>query len=671
MGHWRRVKRLFVLAGAAMALSVGCPQPAVAPSRAAIYVAVSGDDRAAGTIDAPLATIAHARDVARAMRTRGAGVTIVVRGGRYELAAPIALGHDDSGLTIEAQPGEHPVLSGGTRIAHFREATVNGRRAWLADVPGDRFRSLFVDGARRPRPRLPKRGFFQPAELLDVHPDRDPWNDGARSFRFAPGDLEGWANPTDIEVVTLHFWVDSRLPVESIDAAAHVVTFGRRSVFRLTESFEPQPLARYFVENVGEALDTPGEWYWNRATSALTYLPREEEDLARVEVVAPRIEQLIHIENADHVRIQGLELRDAAWELGDRVATPFPSDLSNAYQAAVNVGGAIVVRRSSDVTIAHCTIAHVDGYGIEITDGSSNVAVFACDIGDLGAGGLKIGEQKLSDAPTNHVTVRDCAIHDGGNIHRSAVGIWIGQSPYDVIAHDEIRDFDFTGISIGWTWGYGPSGAHDNLVDRNHIHHLGRGVLSDLAGVYTLGVSPGTIVRNNVIHDVTDKAYGGWGIYFDEGTTGVRAEGNAVYRTQTGAFFQNFGKDNVVTNNVFASSTEAQLMHGKPEGSFTIEKNIVYFRTGDLLGWSWTAGEFHFDHNVYWDAGGRAISFGGASFEAWRARGLDAHSVIADPMFVDPERGDFALRAGSPALAMGFVPLVVQDVGPATPPGAR
>lgn len=651
--------------------SVGCPEPAVAPSRSAIYVAVDGDDRAVGTIDAPLATIARARDMARAMRARGAPVGIVVRAGRYQLAAPVMIGHDDSGLTIEAQPNEHPVVSGGVEITHFRETTLSGRRAWVADVPMDRLRSLLVNGVRRPRTRLPKQGFFHPAELLDVHADRDPWNDGQRSFRFAAGDLKSWSNPTDIEVVTLHFWVDSRLPVETIDEASRVVTFGRRSVFRLTESFEPQPLARYFVENVAEALDAPGEWYWDRATRVLTYLPLAGEDIEHVEVIAPRIEQLVRIENAEHVQIRGLEFRDAAWELGDRVATPYPSDLSNAHQAAVNVDGAIIVANSTDVTMSRCTVAHIDGYGIEITNGSSKVTVVACDIGDIGAGGVKIGEQNVAASPTHHVTVRDCSIHDGGNIHRSAVGIWIGQSAHDRIANNEIRDFDYSGVSIGWTWGYGPSGAHDNVVERNHIHHIGRGVLSDLAGVYTLGVSPGTIIRDNVIHDVTDKAYGGWGIYFDEGTTGVRAEGNAVHRTQTGAFFQNFGRDNVVINNVFASSSEAQLMHGKPEGSFTIERNIVYFSTGDLLGWSWAAGEFHFDHNVYWDAAGRPITFGGAPLDVWRARGQDAHSIIADPMFVDPEHGDFALREGSPALAMGFVPLNVHDVGPTTRYGAR
>jgi len=118
-------------------VSCGASQAArpaeVAPRVPVFYVATRGDDRSTGSEDAPFATLARARDAARAKR--GAR-EIIVRGGTYFLAAPLVLAPEDSGLVIRAFPGERVVLSGGARIEGFHETNVNGRRAWTAIVPG-------------------------------------------------------------------------------------------------------------------------------------------------------------------------------------------------------------------------------------------------------------------------------------------------------------------------------------------------------------------------------------------------------------------------------------------------------------------------------------------------------------------------------------------------------
>jgi len=645
--------------------SCGASRPARPPSESApraFWVATSGDDRAAGTADAPFATIARARDAARAVRGPR---DVVVRAGTYSLAAPLVLAPEDSGLTIRAAPGERVVLSGGMRVGPLRETKLNGRRAWTASVPrGAWFRELFVSGERRPRTRLPASGYFRPTELPDVTETsfgkESKWLEGQRRFRFAPGDLKAWTNLGDVEVVALHFWTESRMPIASVDEKERLVTFTQPSVFRLTEGFGPAT-ARYYVENVFEALDAPGEWYLDRSTGVLTYLPEPGEDAATTEVIAPRLEQLVRFEGkpeagrfVEHVRLRGLELRYAE-----------PRDVPRSPQAAVNVPAAIWMRGTRDTTLEDLVVRSVGGYGIALAAGCERDRIVRCDLGDLGAGGVQIGEQTLGTFPTGDDEVIDCRVHDGGFIERSAVGVWIGQSAGNLVAHDDVHDFDYTGISVGWTWGYKPSAARRNVIEKNHVHHIGRGVLSDMGGVYTLGPSPGTVIRGNAIHDVADFSYGGWGIYFDEGTTGVVAEDNVVYRTQSGGFFQNYGKDNVVRNNVFALSREGELVRGKEEGSISFERNVVYYREGELLAWNWKTGDFRFDRNVYWNAAG-PVTFAGATWDAWRARGMDAHSIVADPMFVDPERADFRLRAGSPALAVGFEAVDVRDVGPRT-----
>ena len=209
--------------------------------------------------------------------------------------------------------------------------------------------------------------------------------------------------------------------------------------------------------------------------------------------------------------------------------------------------------------------------------------------------------------------------------------------------------------------------SRDNRIEFNHIHHVGQGLLSDLAGIYSLGVSPGTLARNNIIHDVEghDK---GWGLYTDEVSTGIVLENNIVYRTSHGGFHQHYGRDNVVRNNIFAFGRDQQIVRSRDEAhrSFTFERNIVYFRSGELLSSVWSGGTDHIalDHNLYWNAAGSPPKFPAGNFEAWQALGFDKNSRIADPQFVDPLHDDFRLKPDSPARSLGILPIDISSVGP-------
>jgi len=157
-------------------------------------------------------------------------------------------------------------------------------------------------------------------------------------------------------------------------------------------------------------------------------------------------------------------------------------------------------------------------------------------------------------------------------------------------------------------------------------------MLSDMGAIYTLGVQPGTAIRNNLIHDVHSFTYGGWGIYPDEGSSDMVIENNIVYRTKSAGFHQHYGQENLVRNNIFALGEEFQLMRTRAEDhvSFTFEGNIVYFDSGALLGSNWTGDQFHMNRNVYWDTRGGPVSFSGRSLAEWRQRGQDADSLVAD-----------------------------------------
>jgi hypothetical protein len=644
-----------------------------------IYVSTTGKDLWSGRLpepaadgtDGPLATVEQARLKVAALRLqqpeRDFPVFVSVRGGVYYLDQPLTFGPQDSGTerspTIyTAFEGERPVLSGGVRIGDWKVTAEGNWSTTLNDVQKGKwsFAQLFVNDQRRYRARLPKQGYYYIAQQL-----------GQAQFRFSGEDIRAdWTNLNDVEVLTFHDWAASRMRIASVQPAHHQVTFAGTSWKVLAKEH------RYRVENVREALREPGEWYLDHRIGQLTYIPKPGEQPGRVEVIAPRLQRLLVLQGdlatkrwTQHLHFKGLTFAHTNWTL-PAVGQVFP-------QAEIGLDATIVAVGARQIVFERCAVRHVGGYAIAFGSGSRHNRVESCELVDLGGGGVKIGHAgpgtwdqiaAVSDDPdmrVSHHVIRNCIIAHGGRLHPGAVGIWIGHSPHNTIEHNDVFDFYQTGISVGWTWGYGPSGAHDNDIGFNHVHTIGQFVTSDMGGIYTLGVQPGTIVHDNHVHDVQSFDYGGWGIYADEGSSGIVIERNLVHHTKTGGFFQHFGKENLIKNNIFALSTRFQLEGTKPEAhiSFYFQRNIVFWNNDSpLIGGCHSAEipckiNFLMDHNVYWNGTKRPAVFpGGRSFEQWREMNQDRHSLVVDPLFVDPNNGNFQLKPGSPVVAVGFTP---------------
>ena len=646
-----------------------------------LFVATNGRDDWSGQrsspnrerTDGPLATMAGARNRLRALRGAGkvSGPSQVwVRGGTYFLSEPLTFTPEDSGtvdapVTYAAYHGEKPVLSGGRPIPGWRQESNGFWSATVLDAETAPFHELFVNGTRRPRPTLPVGGgFFTIAERV---PPVDPTR-GDDRFQFTAGDIKPtWRNLGDVEMQCYQIWSMARLRIASVDGASHTVVFtGATS----NPDYWAQLAKgnRYRAENIFEALpEEPGTWYLDRPAGVVFYHPLPGEQRTTFQAIAPRLQHLVNFQgNPDqkqwvtNVRLRGLSFQHTDWAMG-------PQGRSSP-QAEVDLGGVISAVGARDCALDDCEIAHIGTYAVEWGRGCQRDTVVGCDLHDLGAGGVKIGEGEIRQDPDDVArenVVENCRIHDAGVVHPAAVGVWIGQSPGNRIVQNDIHDLYYTGVSVGWTWGFGDARAQNTLVAYNHIYNIGRGLLSDMGGIYTLGNQHGSRLAHNLIHDVLSATYGGWGIYFDEGTTDIVAQDNLVYGTKTGGFHQHYGKNNLVQNNIFADATTAQLQHTRNEDhlAFTFVRNIVLWNQGDLLNGNWAGSQVVMDHNLYWDQSGRPVNFAGMSFAAWQKTGHDQHSAVADPRFVNPKAFDFALRRDSPAFALGFQPIDTRGVG--------
>jgi hypothetical protein len=646
-----------------------------------IYLSPTGNDINAGTPDKPLATLNAAAAKARDYRKDNQPaipVEIIALSGDYFMMQPLILTTDDSGtpaspLVFKAEAGTKAVFRGGIQISGFEKVDEKLWRAFIPQVAwyDSYFEQLYVNGRRAVRAKSPNDGFFRVKNVtetvLEKGEGRSPElavqkveldnTDTASFASFSKQDFQ------DALIVFYHNWDNTRKRVTGFSKEAS-------SVYIAGEGMKPwNPInnkSRYLVENFKAALDAPGEWFLDR-DGYLWYIPLKGETIENTTFHIPVIREFISIQGdpSSGKKVENVKFENLVFEVAGYKTPP---DGNEPAQAAAPVDAVVTLDFADNIEFRDCEIAHTGTYAFWFRRACSNCIVYQCYMHDLGAGGVKIGETIIrpdADEITNKITVDNNIIRDAGHIFPCAVGIIIFNASDNKLIHNEIADLRYSGISVGWVWGYAQSPSKRNLIAFNHIHHLGWGELCDMGGVYTLGASEGTVVANNNIHHVYSFDYGGWGLYTDEGSYGIIMENNLVYACKNSGFHQHYGKENIIRNNIFAFNIRSQLQATRIEEhrSLSFTNNIIYLDRGTLLSSNWHKFNLFADKNVYWDTRAKDIKFGDISFADWKKSGKDIHSIIADPLFVNPATFDFHLKNNSVAKRIGFVPFDYSEAG--------
>lgn len=686
--------------------------------RIEVYVDPEGSPYADGSRGYPANDLAHGLALVRARREPGQRAVIWMAGGEYRHHETVSFTAADSFTAVVATDAANPpMLRGSVRLTGWRPVTVNGVAAFAAPAPRTAARRLYVDGVAAARPRHPREGFLRVEEQEGLDPQGSfvgTLFDGAAEFRFAEGDVPALAQPTAVEVVVPHYWVQERMPVTAIDRETRVLTSSLRSVFALRDD-AAKLFARYHLDNVAERFgEVAGEWYLD-ATGELVgesgphvlYLPQPGVEIDDVDVRMPVVDAFVTLDGTAsapvrEVRFEGIRFEEADFDAVPPAVPPFgvredpqlPGDARYAadVQAASTVPAAVRFSFARSCALVGGALARVGGYGVSLGPGTRGALISGVEFRDLGAGAVRSGGgiDPLSAEYNRSNEVSDCDIARGGQVYPNAVAVLFQHGSHNVIAHNEISDFRYSGVSVGWMWDYLHSPSEGNIIEANHIHDLGAGLLNDMGGVYLLGIAPGTVVRGNHIHDIECANYGGWGIYLDEGSSHVVIEQNVVHDVSSQAYHQHYGREVIVRDNVWAFGRNGQVSITRPEPhvSFTFHRNIV---VGDgmpaFVGYPDHRDIRNFgidsDLNLFWDAasGHGAARAANASRETgadgrvgfeiverldeeWARLGHDRHSVTADPLFVDVDDRDLRVRQGSPAADLGIRVPDVRGAGP-------
>lgn len=550
-----------LLIGAALALSAGPlavtgATPAAATPAPVTYWASPDGAGTTCTQDDTCALSAAQAKVRHASGTMRTDITVMLADGTYRLRQPLTFdaAQGDSAtaghtITYQAAPGTHPVLSGGERVTGWRPLPGG---VWSATVPaGTDTRQLYVDGVRAARA----------AGRI-----ADGFTRTATGYTTTGTTLAGWQNITDVEFVYNVGWTQMRCRVAA--ASGTTVTMDQPCFDNSTrKQYGVNADRPDQIENAKELLNDPGEWYLDQPAHTVYYIPRPGQELSRADVEIPRLQTLVSGTGTRSNPLTGLVLKGLSFEYAGWTAPNGPDGFSEVQANTHLTGtdawekqgscdrfsktdpgtcpygdwtmtpGNVVFDHTTGLVIADSVFNHLGAAGLQLGRAVTGSTIRGNTVTDTSANGIEIGNGADADPVDVSVmpsrnTIADNWVHNVAVEYTGGVGIFQGYTRYDTIAHNQINDVPYSGISSNWGWGRTPTQSRDNAILNNLVFdHMQ--LRSDGGGIYVLGqegdsLADGLVISGNVVRN-GNSADGGHAIYTDGGSQYVTMTGNAMF----------------------------------------------------------------------------------------------------------------------------------------------
>ncbi|WP_232836722.1 RICIN domain-containing protein [Lentzea terrae] len=620
------VRRRTALAAVAVVVAAAiATAPPASAATTTLYASPAGTGTAC-TAAEPCSLPAAQAAVRSRNSTMSGDIVVELADGVYRLSQPLRFTAADSGnngyrVLWQAAASARPVISGARAVTGWSVADA-GKNIWRANVgTGVDSRQLYVNGAIATRARTQvNRADFT---FTDT---------GMRFSNSALNYLNNIANQNRVDVESVNSFTDRYSPVQSI--SGNFLTMQQpawnNNTFGYDTLSKPHRAGPLYLTNAYEFLDAAGEWYLNPGTGVLYYIPLAGQNMNSVNVELPVVQSLVNVGGtydapARNITFGGITFTGTSW-LGPSSNQGFADQQTGAYMAGnqnwpadrinscqqgcaqfeavrphwFQMPAAVQVSAASGITftdskffnlgqtaigIGNDANAHASGVGL----GASGITVTRSEIARTSAGGIVVGgvradahhpsDQRMvnRDITVSYNRIHDIAVEYRGNV--SVLNTYVNTS---TVAHNEVYNMPYSGLSIGYGWGSNDAGGSNHYANRglynyqprystpttaannrlinNYVHDVMQ-QMTDGGCIYTLAWNPNAEISGNYCL----RTNGWFGLYFDEGSKYYNANGNVFSATGTWATANYWGGENMgnwrVTNN-WSTNNSTNITNG-------------------------------------------------------------------------------------------------------------
>ena len=559
----------------------------IIPGKADYYVAKNGNDTWSGTLpapnnegmDGPFATIKRAQEAVRVLKQnvylpkdepvekrwigsphpygKGRDILVLIRGGFYELEEPLIFLAEDGGERIEtnlptgafeyhklkdhyvtyaAYKGEKPVISSGKIIDKWKKK----RNHWVADISGFDVTMLVANGNKQILARTPNEGYFIPPAI----------SESTDELYFNTGELKSWKGMGQNRVHMLLRWHHGANAFTEIDE--------KKRIAKLTSPQEGILIVppRYYVENVKALMDAQGEWFFDKKTHELSYIPPVEMgDLNEVVISAPQLQELLIVKGERDKPVRNLRIYGLTFEgvLGGKSAISYTYAHANEF--------------------VDNELRAASGTGISLHDGCYQTKILNNKIHGIdnmairvhGAENPASGKDILRETLVSYNHISNCG---GTNIQASF-------SIFTTISHNYItKTRGRYAISVGGWRNLEEAIDGAYTVEYNHLYDVQRDA-DDSGAIKTAGTTFNSVVQKNLIHDVRAGFFNdNVGFWFDNMSLDWVSRDNIFYNLEQGEMKLCAANlvDNLYENNYVIEAPKnapETFISGEPEFKFS------------------------------------------------------------------------------------------------------